>query len=173
MISAAIRRHDTSEEKGGDDAEGSDDEGVESRSTWMETRSDGDVMQRARDAYPVPLGLLFSRFWERTGHGRHYFLSKRRTLVVGARCRRGRCEVPDRERGIGPTNRSGQRRGYDEQSWANHGWRKIPIPHRKMWTLIPNPTSLISLTFGTSSTQRIHSKNCTAVLVKTPAFDSR
>ena len=40
----------------------------------------------------------------------------------------GRCKVPDHERGIGPTNRDDQRHGYDEQPWANHGWRKVPIP---------------------------------------------
>jgi hypothetical protein len=85
MISAAIRRHNTSEEKGGDKVEESGDEGAESRSL----RRGCDVMQRARGAYLVPLGLLFPRLWERTGHGRHYFLSKRRTLVVGARRRRG------------------------------------------------------------------------------------
>jgi hypothetical protein len=44
MTSAAIRRHDTSEEKGGDEVEESGEEGAESRSTRTETRSDGGGM---------------------------------------------------------------------------------------------------------------------------------
>ena len=44
MTSAAIRRYDTSEEKGGDEMEESGDEGAESRRTRTETRSDGGGM---------------------------------------------------------------------------------------------------------------------------------
>ena len=94
MTSAAIHKHDTPEEKGGGGVNENSGEVAKSRSVLTKTRSDGGWTQlrEVHGAYLVPLGLLFPRVGQRSRHGRHCFLSKRRPVVVGVRRSSGEME---------------------------------------------------------------------------------
>lgn len=65
--------------RGDDEVEENSDKMSVSRWTVAETCPGGGGMQcrEVRGAYLVPLGLLLPCLGQRTGHGRHWLLSKR------------------------------------------------------------------------------------------------